>query len=298
MDGLMAMRWLDSVVATIAGLPVGVHALVAAGMLTGLVLWLKGERVLKPAFLVLGAVLGAGLGSVGLPAAHPEPIQNIPSVYVGMGGGAIVGLMGSLVAFRAAMAIAALMVFASAGGLAAMVYLARTGELPPEATTSETTLETPSLSEFTEPARIVRDQASTEQQRDDALLQVGQRVERFAADVRMEVERRWSALSGHGRAVLAGSVMGGAVLGLIVGLGSPRRSAAMVTALAGSAVVLASSDWLVRALWPSLLEGREPKPAVLLAVWVVMATIGAVVQLRGRKPDKPAEPKAAEPAKS
>ncbi len=298
MDGLIAMRWLDSLVATIAGLPVGVHALAVAALLTGLVLWLKGERVLKPAFLVLGAVMGAGLGSVGLPAAHPEPIQNIPSVYVGMGGGAVVGLLGSLVAFRAAMAIAALLVFASAGGLAGMVYLARSGELPPEATSSQTTVETPALSAFTDAARIVRDQSATEQQRDEALLQVGQRVERFADEVRAEMERRWSALTGRGRAVLAGTVMGGAVLGLILGLGSPRRSAAMVTALAGSAVVLVSSDWLVRAVWPSLLDGREPTPAVWLAAWIAMATIGAVVQLRGRKPDKPAEPKATDPGKS
>ncbi|HNB59799.1 MAG TPA: hypothetical protein PK308_05760, partial [Phycisphaerales bacterium] len=57
------MDAMSKVLEGIGSLPWAVHALVAAAMVAGLVLWLKGERYVRMVVLIVGAGVGGMLGA-------------------------------------------------------------------------------------------------------------------------------------------------------------------------------------------------------------------------------------------
>lgn len=79
-------------------LPWGVHALIALGMAAGLVLWLVGQRMLKPLLVMLIGLVGAMVGAMILPASGL-------SVWHGIGFGLVGGLLVGLLLYRSAMAV-------------------------------------------------------------------------------------------------------------------------------------------------------------------------------------------------
>ena len=92
-----SLAFADS--SSVQTLPWIAHAVIGVCLAGGAVLWLAGRRVIKPVFALLGAALGGAVGFLMLPEATPS-IAGIPSPYIGLGGGAIIGLMGGIALLR------------------------------------------------------------------------------------------------------------------------------------------------------------------------------------------------------
>ncbi|TVQ60479.1 MAG: hypothetical protein EA378_11425 [Phycisphaerales bacterium] len=104
---------------------------------------------------------------------------------------------------------------------------------------------------------------------------------------RSEAGTFWHSIPPKERFVLLGAGIAGGVLGLLVGLAMPKRSAMLVTALAGSAVWLlglALAAGTAQLTIPSML-GEDP--AARLILWVAVALVGVGGQVIVTKRAKP-----------
>ena len=113
----------EQLLGSLQSLPIGMHAPAFIGLAAGLALWLAGRRIIKPVFLVLGVALAGTLGFFLAPAFGHDAFFGYPSPFVGLGIGALVGLVGSAVLFRFTMAIASGASVAIAMCLGAAIYL-------------------------------------------------------------------------------------------------------------------------------------------------------------------------------
>ena len=77
-------------------------------VLAGVVLWLAGARVLKPALALLGLLCGGASGALLFPMfsapGAPTP-GNIDPAWIGLACGGILGLLATLLAYRTAIAV-------------------------------------------------------------------------------------------------------------------------------------------------------------------------------------------------
>lgn len=295
-----------------ATLPWGGEAVLVAGLVAGLVLWLLGSRVLKPVFAVLGMALGGFAGAVLLPLT-PMPAFEVGGFSIGPGliGLAIGAILGGLAAaglFRVMMVISGGLVFAVAGTLAGLVYLQHAPMPEGEGTALQQTLEDAGevasgtagdLRSQTEDARaqvadalrgLAEDVAGDEAERradetadgllsEEAQAQLRDAAERsraFLAEVRDTAREAWDARTPRERMVALGSCVAGLLFGLIAGVLFPRRMTALVTALLGGAVWMFCAASLARAM-----TGFEPawSAQTWTVLWVGTAVIGLVLQL-------------------
>ncbi|HLO41702.1 MAG TPA: hypothetical protein VK176_11820 [Phycisphaerales bacterium] len=101
-----------------------------AAVLVGGIVWLFGGKLLKPAFILIGGVLGAAVGAVYTPGVT-QTIGGLPAAYPGMAVGLVVGMILAVVLFRFAMATLSAGIIGSACILAAIISLAYVpGALP------------------------------------------------------------------------------------------------------------------------------------------------------------------------
>lgn len=283
---------LDALVEAIRSLPWAAHALATGGLIAGLILWAMGRRVLRPIFAVIGALTGGGLGFFVLPAIGPATIAGVPAPFLGLFVGGVLGIVGAYVLYRFAVAIS----FAAVAGLAGILIAASALHLQPEAKgATEAALDSArqrlAEAEQEHTAAMATPEAqppprSTEQK---ILNDAGQRARAFLNALADEFQSRWGALPARSRLIVLLSAVGGTGLGLMLGLLMPTRSAAAVTACFGSAVWLPSAVWLTSVL---ALPGRgllDLGALAWLITWIVVATLGFVVQMTGSaKKAKPA----------
>lgn len=111
-----------------------------------------------------------------------------------------------------------------------------------------------------------------------------ERVRAFAGHLGDEASRMWRGIPGEDRLKLVSSTLLGLGLGGVLGFFAPKRSAAILTATIGSAVVMASALWLASAV--AIDAPRLPIPVYVL-VWIVLSAVGMKVQFMGHK--KPAD---------
>ncbi|QOJ00021.1 MAG: hypothetical protein HRU70_05770 [Phycisphaeraceae bacterium] len=269
--------------AGVADLPLGVHLLVAAAFVAGLIMWLAGGRVVRPAFVTLCALAGAAAGAVMIPTVLREPIQGVPPVYAGLGAGVIAGLVAGVMLFRIALGVSAGTVLACAAVLIAMISLSREpGALPGAPRSAD------------EAVVFVRDHSAA------AAAEIGpvrgpeaaSRLQEFTQRTREQAQAWWDQLPDRSRSFLLAALAGGFVLGLLVGLAAPGTTSELITALAGGGVVLASGGWLLSALSPDLASRVTLSPDLVAAVWLLVAAAGFWVQWQG-EPAKPQRPAAA-----
>lgn len=111
----------------------------------------------------------------------------------------------------------------------------------------------------------------------------------LAAVVKERATAAWSSLPAKARHSLIVAGLAGASLGLVVGVIMPRKSAALMTATLGSAMMLGSSVSLVRtmdaaAMPQKLLAMLEQRgPAAWLVAWAALAVLGMIIQASRRK---------------
>lgn len=294
-------------------LPWGGEAVLVAGLVAGLVLWLLGSRVLKPVFAVLGMALGGFAGVVllpltGLPAFEAGGFSIGPGL-IGLAIGAILGGLAAAGLFRVMMVISGGLVFAVAGTLAGLVYLQH-APVPKDGggTQLQQTLEgageaasgtADDLRSQTSDAReqvadalrglaedVAGDEAQTRANEaadgllsDEAKEQLRDAAERsraFIGEVRDAAREAWDARTPRERMVALGSCVAGLLFGLIAGVIFPRRMTALVTAQLGGAVWMFCATSLARTM-----TGFEPawSAQTWTVLWVGTAVIGLVLQL-------------------
>lgn len=296
-------------------LPWSVHVAAGLALIVGLIIWLAGGRLMRPAFIALGAIIGASL-------AHllPQGIAQWIGPWVLAGIGAVIGALVGWLAFRVLVAntLAAVISIACALGVAAMV----TGEGPISPSTSTSS---ESTSQPAEPGaeggsleeRLARQQIEQAQEAiSDAIDRARGRIEETASErvesgsiaeltvergkqtVRVFAARSWQALtefwnhdlSPRGRAYLLLALTMGYLGGLVLGFALPKRAAAVTTAMIGPAVWLPATAYIIVATGLPLAERIPSDPLLWLIAWTTLAIIGFGIQVFGAR-KKAAAPK-------
>jgi hypothetical protein len=254
--------------------PFATHILAVIGLGCGLVLWLVGQRVLKPVFGVLGALAGGLVGFLVLPNVASETIAGFPSPYVGLAIGGVFGLGAGLLLFNFALAIST----ALALGLAGLLVGAAVVKFQPmqDAPNTLSTLR----SQAAESVQANDPGTGTRRERVIATAKPLAQTVREFADTRVEeVQSAWSRMTPKDQVILALCGVGGTAAGFFVGLFFPKKSAAVATSLFGSAVWLPSLVWVVHALNVPGVEHIDGRGTVFwLVTWGVIALIGMIVQ--------------------
>ena len=240
-------------------------AAIALGV--GLSLWFAGARIARPAMVIACAVVGAlGVSALGgTMDAQPMWLWTI--------GGLVVGAVAGLIIFRLAVAgIIALVVGLAAPAAAAVL---QNIDLVPEQTQTETTGEALFLDGVPMEGEAIA--AVTTGDQESISAAVAHRASAFAEAVADEAGQAWTALPERDRWILSGSALGGALLGLAIGLFWPGASAAAVTSALGAAIWLPAGfvllqrtagapDWLPRGGMSAL------------GLWLGVTIAGAMVQ--------------------
>jgi hypothetical protein len=301
----------------LSALPVGAHLTVVVAILVGLALWLFGRKLAKPAFLLVGGLLGAAAGFLLLPAFGTPAIAEVPSPYIGLGVGAAAGLIVAGFVFRFTMALASAAVVGIAALLISSIYV--TANPPdPDQTTA---VSTPALASIAPPLTLYQlrlpgvptldrgraipvgrfqpesdldppapadpladpaDLPATseaEPSAPDSLEDTAQRVRDFLAVLSSEIRLVWNSQPEEGRLIVLGSTVIGAALGFIIGLAAPNRAAIVITSMAGAAIWLPSAVALAHALQTPFRDALVWGPRAWLIAWLVTSAIGVASQL-------------------
>lgn len=88
---------LEALIKAVQDLPWGVHLIVLAAAVGGVVLWLFGRQVIRPTTAIVGAALGAAVGFVMLPALAPGAGV---SPYLGLFAGLVIGVIAGAMLHR------------------------------------------------------------------------------------------------------------------------------------------------------------------------------------------------------
>ena len=271
----------------IPGLPFEIHTMAAIALGAGLVLWLMGSRVVKPIFAILGLVIGSAMGFIVVPVFGPDQLWGIQSPYIGLGAGAIIGLVGAVIMFRFTIAVASAGVFATASVFGASIYLShvdaqQTAEaLGVDQRHVDTARSLAESELLMEGVRVAGDEASDAITGGDAepRTPLAATVRDLIGALRAELGEAWRSVPPLDRLVLVGAAAVGGALGLLFGLSMPRRSAALVTALFGSAVALGGVGYFAGSF---SLPGREAllaSPTRWVVVWGLLAVAGFMFQI-------------------
>lgn len=120
--------------------------------------------------------------------------------------------------------------------------------------------------------------------RDDAVAVLRSAAERavaFMGEFRQETAEHWRQLPGEHRLLLGAASLGGAAFGLLIGVLMPKRSSALVTALAGAGVWLAGVTWLTKAYdLPSSDFLLTRTPIQWMIIWGAAGMLGLIIQLQ------------------
>lgn len=294
MDLSHLLSWVSQTGTALRDLPVSVHAAAVGSLIAGIVLWFCGNKVLKPVIAVAGAGIGAALGAVIFPNIAPAEIGGVPSHYVGMAFGILVGIMAALIAFRFAMAVAGGLALGLLGMAVAAGYLSFTpGALPNptsetgapgENQTIGTRLKT-AADDFSKSVGQMVDQKGGPTEA--APASPGEEAKRALSELWAELGNLWSQTPSRSRVLLLTAGLIGCLTGILIGQMSPNRAAAVLTSMAGSAMAMFSGTWLARAFDAPFKSILEHSPLVWLGVWAVAVGIGVAVQLKGRKKPEP-----------
>lgn len=281
-------------------LPEGGSVPLGTALMAGLLLWLVGARVIKPVFFLFGLAIGAFVGTTilpltGLPTFTPGGVTLTPGI-TGLIAGGILGSLVSLAMFRLVIAITSAMAFAAAGVLGAMIFLHFNPTITDgQLTDTETALveTTDSLAGITtslndtinrEAAQHASDlidqdnkvlDDDTKQQLKDAAARSKEFVEQMYNTIKADLDQRPT----RDKLIALSSGFAGLAFGLLVGVVLPKRTTALVTALFGSAVCMASITALLTARSGARPDFLNQSAVTWAIAWVILTIVGLMVQL-------------------
>lgn len=269
--------------------PGALHLPMVVALVTGVVLLLFGGKVLRSAFIILGGILGAVMGSLLLPNFVADRVFNVPSPLIGLGAGAILGGIMAVSVFRLALGICSAGTLGVLATLIAGVYLSATPGALPQAPTTQAITDAWTSGAKSAAATVISDKASRLKERVTGAASPTQdqaEVDSAAATTRAfldEIFRAghdfWNRLPGDSRITLIAALVGGAILGFVMGTVAPVKGAAVLASLLGAGMAVASVAWLVRALDLPGQSLIDQGPRVWLAAWLLPALGGVVFQV-------------------
>lgn len=283
------------------------EAILAGGVLVmGLVLWVSGGKLLKPAVVLTGVLLGAIVGSALAAGLKLPDFQGIPAPYAGLGLGGLLGLGLSLALFRVAVAgIAGVGLGACAAAAAALavgVGPAQTAS-PPDASERLARVREQIAALSMNDVDMLRQQlaGNVEQRSLPTAEVVPVSLRSISTEVSDQVAARWAALGSEPRlALLAGGTLG-MLIGGIMGLLSPKRGGALVTAMIGAGLWIGAGAWLTdryaanlaQSPWAAWVLAHPPAWAV---IWIMLGLIGFAAQRSAEPKPAPVAPPPPRPA--
>ncbi|MBL8760257.1 MAG: hypothetical protein JNL50_03060 [Phycisphaerae bacterium] len=286
--------WLQDAAQNAASTPIAGWALALVGVLVGLSLWAVGGKVCRAmigtAGLALGGFAGANVGPE-IGALHSIPI---PPVLSGMVGGGAVGLMLGLAAFRFVVGAAGAAALAGVGALAVAASLAGQpgalgeplGTIDPVRTHVDSIVGEyqRALNSSAYSANDPRINTSMGSAPAGSILALAtSRDWRAVGDsMSKDLEARWASMPMRSRSGIAGGAFSAGVLGLLLGFLAPKRSAALITAILGSGLVLVSGGSLVSIfsadLPASVTSVLHAEPRHWLVAWGALSLLGVGAQ--------------------
>ncbi|MCC7145027.1 MAG: hypothetical protein IT443_01130 [Phycisphaeraceae bacterium] len=242
--------------------PTAQMALAGAGLVLGAVLWLLGKKLTRPCGAACGMLFGLAGGAA---LAGPEATDELRLMY--LVGGALAGALLAWILFRIWVGIL-LAIVLSTGGPA--MYMAWQGKQPPPA-----------------PAVTLPQTANSE-----GLGINRQQAEEMAkawwTDAQNSALEWWKSLDGPEAATATGLAIGGAILGLLVGLLFPYRAAAAACALVGSVLIVGVLAWLAQRegfAWLTTWLGN-PRQAVAAVGLITAVGVGFQWTVWRKRADK------------
>ncbi|MDQ7012381.1 MAG: hypothetical protein Q9O74_00620 [Planctomycetota bacterium] len=248
----------------------------------GLALWLVGDRLFRPASSLIGAGVGAVFGLWASTIIPADTLGSIPTAYVTIGTGSLLGLAIGAAMYRLAIGTAGGVVFGClAAALTIAVSLHTTSPLDRNAAVPErpeTIAEAAAMQAAATDAAVLPAAFGTEISAD--------RLRETATAARSFVDAGLAALPEQFRPLALAAAILGCVLGFAAGLLKPRTIGPAVAALAGAALWLGATTFLLARTGHALPAPPTQQPAVWLAAWLGVAAIGFIVQRRvGRSSD-------------
>lgn len=290
------------------------------GLAAGLALWLAGVKIVRTVFLALGAAAGGFVGSVLLPLSGMPDLNvgiTLTPGFTGLILGGIVGAIAAMGLLRVVVILTAAGAMAIVGAMAALVFLHFNPtnpadhdgptDAPPaeysesaqdpteqlarrarEQTAEALDLLNRSVPDGTPASELIGD-LNTEENR-ERVRDAAERSRAFVAGVADKVRADYERRPDRDKLVILSSTLAGLAVGLLIGVAMPRRSSALITSLAGSALWLAAGVALIRANADPAPAFISQPPLVWAVVWALTATAGMAVQfgLIRRKAAKPA----------
>ncbi|MEL6328325.1 MAG: hypothetical protein AAFR38_01575 [Planctomycetota bacterium] len=303
--------------AFVQGLPWEAHAVMGVSVAVGLALWLFGRKLAKAGVSLVGVLTGAMTGLVVAPMFGVATLFEIPVWVLGLGFGAIGGLILSLLLLKFAVAALAGAVFALGGMMGGIAYVeSRPG---PEPAQEAVEIETPALDAANQRQRLTHrdprtgrevtfdqlvqniqpasapptiaapdsadpdgsdDTGQTEQAEGNPELEiVAARIRAVAAESASLVKSEWDDLQPRQQVTVAGTTLAGLALGLLFGALLPKRSTAIVTAFLGSAMWLTGGVWLLEVSGVEALRSlTDRSPSSWAIIWAVAGVVGLFAQ--------------------
>ena len=307
----------DRAFALIEGLPIEAHAIMAAALVSGVLLWLRGKALLRASVGLLGVATGAFVGLFLAPAFGVAAVFGVPIWAISIVAGGAIGLGLSTLALKVAVVGLSSVAFGLVGLLGSIAYVSATAP-PPAPGEQQAQQETaegqppPQNGESLSPRERVRrdiealgyrlqsrpgdasaDAPETAESDQAAPAETPSEFQEVLDHVREVASTAWDyvrasflSISTADRAMVAGSTLVGLGLGVLFGFVLPKRSTALVTALAGSALWLTAAAWLAQLAPPpydAIRPAFEHSPERWAIIWPAFALLGLIAQLKGSR---------------
>lgn len=284
------LEQVNQIVAAIQQHPLWGHAGLITLLITGVLLWVSGRRVLKPSFAVIGALAGGFLGQAIVPGMGIDSMFGVPGDIAGAAVGGTLGALAAILIFRVAIGVLSASVVGALAILGASVFIQTSEPVLEDRDASESALvEQDALEDMPSLRDELRDEI--EQGAKDIASgdkEAGQFVSDLYSGLKAEL---WDPLDGGDKMLLTSSGLAGFVAGLALGVFAPKKTTALVTAFAGAGMWLPALYFLSQSLE---LPGKailERMPIEWLAIWLVVSMTGLLIQWQGltdrRKDRKP-----------
>lgn len=270
-------------------------ALAAAGLVAGLIVLVAGGKLVRGGLILAGLASGAGLGFLLSPLVFSQPAMwGVSTGLIGAVLGGVGGAGLALVLFRTAAAAASATSLAALGVLIASIAFAHVKNdviVPSQAAGPAARAWADAASQSLTPEAPSDDVA-----RGLSASALGERglagARALLAATGELAQRMWAGATPAGRVYLAGGATVGVLVGLVLGVLSPRRAMATTTSLMGAGVCVAC----MAVLAPHVGIDTAANGTERVALWAfgALAALGVFVQWASlRKPRQSvAKPKA------
>lgn len=297
------LRPIDQAIASIQALPWGIHAVIGALFIAGLLLWIFGRHVLQPIAGLVGAGVGACIGFAVLPIMFPSAGL---SPYLGLFVGMVIGLLAALLLYKFATALAFgfIVAIATAFITAGVLNMAQGGTTSNQAgqklADGISRLLHPELSEAAQapgaPPGAPGAGMPVGPRLDDYpnLGPAARAVRDLGRSLRLVAAEHWDSMPLGHRPWVALFATGALVVAFVLGFFLPKWSAGVVTALLGGGIWLAAGAWLWQAGSLPWHDRLSTVSSINWAIaWLIVGVVGMIIQMarsRRRSAPPPAAP--------